>query len=176
MPNFVEMRYEIDEYELAATVETHKNQGHEGVYVDHDITTPSQVDSARNVWVRWVKNASGGALLPGVVCKAVLTSAATSKYHVDVCGASDKPVGVVNRHHLAAGVPDGYYFYMVVEGPTEVIDSGSAVSAGDTIAAAASGDVATASSPPTEFDLGTALEAGAANATFQASINCRGNS
>jgi hypothetical protein len=84
MSNFVEMLYEIDEYELAATVEAQKNQGHEGVYVDHDITTPVLIDSARNVWVRWVKNASGGALLPGVVCKAVLTSAATSKYHVDV--------------------------------------------------------------------------------------------
>lgn len=175
MSNFIEMLYEIAETEAAAITEAQKRQGHEGAYLDHDITTPVLVDSGRNVWVRWVKNASGAALLPGVTCKAVLTSAATSKYHVDVCGATDKPVGVVNRHHLAAGVPDTEYFYMVVEGPTEVIDSGSGVTAGDTIAAAAAGDVATASSPPTEYDLGTCLATGAADATFQASINCRGN-
>jgi len=176
MTNILEMVDEIDAQLSADVVEAQHHEGKEGYFIDFDIASPDTQETARTVFVRLVKNGSGGTLLPGVCLKATTTSAKLHRTSVaGAAGATDKPVGFVNRHISSSGVANGKYFWMVVEGPTEVIDSGSGVTVGDTLATAASGEVATASSPPTEFDFGTALETAVADATFLAAVNCRGN-
>ena len=176
MTNILEMVDEIDAQLSADIVEANHHEGKEGYFIDFDIASPDTQETARTVFVRLVKNGSGGTLLPGVVLKPTTTSAKLFRTSVaGAAGATDKPVGVVNRHISSSGVADTKYFWMVVEGPTEVIDSGSGVTAGDTIKTATGGDVAKNTSTPVEFDLGTALETAAANATFLACVNCRGN-
>jgi hypothetical protein len=175
--NILEMVHEIAATISETEVEKQKIAGKEGIYNDYDIATPDTLDSSRAVFVRLTKNNSGGALLPGIVCKPDTASSLLFKTStLGAAGTADKPIGVVNRHVAAAGVPDDEYFWMVVEGPTEVIDSGSGVTVGDTLATGAAGEVTTNSSTPTEFDIGVATETAAADAVFVASINCRGNS
>lgn len=175
--NILEMVDDIAATMSEATVEAQKTAGKEGIYNDYDIATPDTLETSRAVYVRLTKNASGGALLPGIVCKPDTTSSKLFRTStLGAAAATDKPIGVVNRHIAAAGVPDDEYFWMVIEGPTEVIDAGSGVTAGDTIKTGAAGEVDANSSTPLEFDIGTATETAAADATFVAVINCRGNS
>jgi len=175
--NILEMVDDIAATMSETTVDAQHTAGKEGIYIDFDIASPDTQETARAVYVRLVKNTSGGALLPGIVCKPDTGSSKLFRTAtLGAAAATDKPIGVVNRHIAAAGVPDDEYFWMVVEGPTEVIDSGSGVTAGDTVKTGAAGEVTTNSSTPLEFDIGTATETAAADAVFVASINCRGNS
>jgi hypothetical protein len=175
--NILEMVDDIADTMSETYVEQQKIAGKEGIYIDLDVASPDSPETSRAVHVRLTKNNSGGVLLPGIVCKPDTASAVLFRTStLGAAAATDKPVGVVNRHIPAAGVPDDEYFWMVIEGPTEVIDSGSGVTVGDTLKTGAAGEVTANTSTPLEFDLGTALETAAADATFLASINCRGNS
>lgn len=71
---------------------------------------------------RLVKNSSGFALLPG---RLALFKAGTNRTEVagyaTTTAADGKSVVVVDEWLPAAGVADGDYFWVVVEGPSEVL-------------------------------------------------------
>jgi hypothetical protein len=89
---------------------------------------------------RWVKNNSGGALLPGEI---VTCQAGYQGQYVDAkCGAAGVGAGVVDPYLPSAGVADGYHFWMVIEGPVSVLHAGNdAIGSGDLLVTAASGRV-----------------------------------
>ncbi|MAH50419.1 hypothetical protein CMI37_31650 [Candidatus Pacearchaeota archaeon] len=137
--------------------------------VDFSVSGVKTRNSNNKVTCRLVKNSSGGALLPSVV---VEYKAGAVFQEVDAAaGATAHPAGVVDEYLPAAGVPDGSWFWIVVHGPTKAIDSGSGITAEVPVATAASGYIADASSPPTEYDLGFALAEISATETGRIFVN-----
>lgn len=105
---------------------------------------PITADPAgRKVWVRVVRNRSAINLLPRrVVRHAIGTPAVGTGLGTGVDGyvyqVTDYPAGVVDEFLPAAGVPPGDLFYVVTNGPTQVISAttGSiSIAAGAQIAA-----------------------------------------
>ena len=93
------------------------------------------------VYGMYVKNSSGGALLPG---SSVTFAAAGVGTVIDSAGGAGPIAGFVDGLLPAAGVPDGRCFMILQWGRAYVIGAG-ALSAGDRIEAAASGKVTTLS-------------------------------
>lgn len=139
---------------LGVTVKTYEAENGDGstvigtrkVFRDENPTTGA-LNSNRTVECIAVKNASGGALLPGQVVrfKAAATSGQFSGGilgEVDATAtASDVLLGIVDEYLPAAGVADKEVFWVVVRGPSTVTKTATSVSAG-----AAYGPSATAGS------------------------------
>ena len=116
-----------------------------------------------------VKNTDATALLPSLL---VTYEAGSFGLEVDdYAAATDQPAGMVDEYLPAAGVPAGSWFWIVQKGPTKGTDSGSGLTADTIIAAAASGEVADASSPPTDNDVGRAMGTVAADAVGRVFLN-----
>lgn len=86
--------------------------------IDYSSTADSLTPrlSGHLVKCRLVKNSSGIALLPG---RLAVFKAGTNQTEVDgYCATTGKsPVVGVDEYLPAAGVPDGSYFWVVVDGP-----------------------------------------------------------
>ncbi len=128
-----------------------------------DSTGVKTKNTNSTVRCRLVRNVSGGTLAP-----ALLVDYKTGSFLTEVdslSGTTSYPAGMVDEFVPSAGVPDDDYFWIVVDGPTKGTDSGSGCTARTPVAAAASGEIADASSPPTDNDVGLADAAIAADAT-----------
>lgn len=128
----------------------------------------------------WVKNNSGGALLPGEI--AAWDTSYVGTYVGAKCGAAAVGAGVVDPNLPAAGVADGYHFWLIYEGPVNVLHAGNdAIGAGDLLVTAASGRVdkydgtATAATEPNSL-FGRAMEnpADTAAVSFRALVKFPG--
>ncbi len=118
---------------------------------------------------RLVKNTDATALLPSLL---VTYEAGSFGLEVDdYAGTGDQPAGMVDEYLPAAGVPSGSWFWIVQKGPTTGTDSGSGLTADTIVAAAALGEVADASSPPTDNDIGRAMASAIADATCRIFMN-----
>lgn len=111
---------------------------------------------------RWVKNNSGVALLPGEI--VTYQSGYAGQYVDAKCGAAEPGVGVVDPYLPAAGVADGYHFWIIMEGPCSVLHAGNdTIGADDLLVTAAAGRVdkydgtATAATEPNSL-FGRAME------------------
>jgi hypothetical protein len=102
------------------------------------------------VHCRWVKNVSGGVLLPGAMVKYLATE--YGEHITAEAGAGDIANGVVDEYLPAAGVADNKSFWIVQRGPTKVI-GGAVVAAGVSFVPGSSGEAAAFSTS------GDALEA-----------------
>lgn len=78
--------------------------------------------TGHRVRCRLVKNSSGIALLPG---RVAVFKAGTSQTEVDgmVATTGKSPAGVIDEYLPSAGVPDGSYFWLVMEGPCSPLTS-----------------------------------------------------
>lgn len=89
--------------------------------LDHSLAVPTH-RTHHQVECRLVKNSSGIALLPK---RLVTFKAGTNRTEVDgyatTTAADGKSVVVVDEWLPAAGVPANSYFWVVIEGPTEVL-------------------------------------------------------
>lgn len=94
--------------------------GAEWYYEDLDYSSSSTGITTRltghKVRCRLVKNSSGIALLPG---RLAVFKSGTNMTEVDgyVATTGKSPCGVVDEYLPSAGVPDGSYFLLVLEGP-----------------------------------------------------------
>ncbi len=130
-------------------VANHKIAGQVGVYIDED---------GQELVMRVVKNNSGGALLPRKLVKYDADYIGTQ---VDgVSTATARPVGAVDQDLPAAGVADGDWFLIAIEGRHDTI-SGAAITVGDNLVSDAAGASKTAGSTPTYFNVGRAEEVAA---------------
>lgn len=145
-------------------------------FPDVDFTASSLVKPQNTntmVTCRLVKNSAGAALTPRQVVKYSTTAWGTEV--LTVAGAGEVADGVVDEYLPSAGVADGDYFWIVVKGYTELIQStNSGISVGDFVKTAASGkvieDVAT---PITNAGFGRAIETttNSGDVTFRAFVN-----
>lgn len=96
-------------------------EGKEWVFEDYSPTTGLS-RSGRNVRCRLVRNNSGIALLPRRCVQFDTTTA--GKYGSSVTGYANttaQDCAVVDEYLPSAGAPNGALFWVVVEGPTEVL-------------------------------------------------------
>ena len=125
------------------------------------------------VLCEYVKNNSGGALLPGQL--VYYEDGYCGKYVKGVATATQLADGVVDEYLPAAGVADGKHFWIVKRGYTKLINSSAtAIDQGDWLKTAAAGEVAEDSGTPvTNFCVGRAAEIVAAteNLKFRAKVN-----
>lgn len=97
--------------------------------------------SQKTVKCRLVKNDSGGTLTPKNCVKWSTTAGEFNKYIGAVCGDGDPPAGVVDEY-VVSTVPDGALFWIVTDGPTDVLGSSdAAISVGAKLTTDASGQV-----------------------------------
>lgn len=140
---------------------------------------PRAIASNMLVHARWVKNETGGALLPGNVCtwdtgstygpgKAVIAEATSG---------TNTGIGVVDPHLPAAGVADNDHFWLIERGPCQFRSTtGTAVAIDDTLATGATGrvtvyDETTATAAGNRDRCGKALEAVGAGAASDTLFN-----
>ena len=123
--------------------------GVEKVFKDVDPDDPMTLRSQRSVKARRVLNDSGVTLN---ACEVVKYKAAGWGTTIGaVCAAGDKPAGVVDEFIGANGVPDGSYFWMVYEGPTELINSDTdTVSEGEVLVTDDDGEVKPQTAAPAD--------------------------
>lgn len=77
-------------------------------------------------------------------------------------GATDKVAGIVCRHYGSQTIAQNRWYWLAVKG-VHPVTSQSSYSAGDTLApTATAGKVDAATSPPTDYDFATAIEAASA--------------
>ncbi len=106
--------------------------------IDYSATGVPANRSGRLVTAIWVKNRSGSTLTKRQCLK---WKTGYVKTGVDVAGDAAAACGVVDPF-LTATVADGDYFWMIVEGPCELIsDGGSTLADTDIVVTAASGKV-----------------------------------
>lgn len=106
--------------------------------IDYSATGVAAVRSGAIVRAMWVKNLSGSTLTKRQCLK---WKTAYVKTGVDVAGDNDTPCGVVDPF-LSTTVAANAYFWMIVEGPCELIsDGGSTLADTDIVVCAASGKV-----------------------------------
>lgn len=98
-------------------------EGQKCAFLDTDPANPKVPRSAKTVHAVRVKNSSGGALLPGYSVKWAAGYHGTRTDNVTATG--DKSAGFVDDHVPAAGVPDGYYYWLIVNGPCNMVTDGS---------------------------------------------------
>lgn len=122
------------------------------LFDNRDYTNPqlAPLRDGGEVECTFVKNASGGALLPGLGIKFAV--AADTDFGVNIAGttgAGDIPDGIVDEFLPAAGVANGDYFLMVTKGPVKVQSDGTGtISRGAVIVTAASGQFVTQTAAP----------------------------
>jgi hypothetical protein len=98
--------------------------------------------TGRQIRVKVAQNLSGAALLPGHIARY---KAGTAPTECVVDGywsvAGDFAAGVIDEFLPAAGVPNGDFFFLVIDGPTSVIGVASmtAVNPGDRLELAPAG-------------------------------------
>lgn len=117
--------------------------GSQGRFNDIDYSSTQAVKprlSAIPIEAVWVKNESGGALLPCEIPIWKTTGVGTS---VGVKTSALSPgAGVVDPYLPAAGVANGEHFWLIRKGPAKVIQYGSAAwDAGDPLITGADGRV-----------------------------------
>lgn len=112
--------------------------------------------SGRPIRVRVVKNTSGAALLPKLVVKHALAKPLLGLVDGVATGAVGELIaGIVDEFLPPAGVPNGDYFYVVVEGPsvaTTVAASLTNLAVGDRIEVGTGGKVNKFAASPTATD------------------------
>ena len=113
---------------------------------------PDVIRDQRDVLMQLVRNGSGGALLPGqiVAYKTLLSGGTVTN---PAAAATARGDGVVDHYLPAAGVADGRCFWMVVDGPTKLLnDAAGAITEFDALVVSASvaGCVRTQTAAPTQ--------------------------
>lgn len=78
-------------------------------------------NSGRAIRVRCVQNVSGQNLLPGRIVRYKVTKPLETQVDGYVFQAADEIAGVVDEYLPAAGVANNDFFYIIVDGPTQVI-------------------------------------------------------
>lgn len=114
-----------------ATVPSGRNTdvyGKLGIFANIAALTDRAPRDQRNVWMRFVKNDSGGALLPGQTL-AWKTGYAGLRVTNPAATAGVLICGIVDHLLAAAGVADGEAFLMTVLGPTKMLLDNNATSA-----------------------------------------------
>lgn len=88
--------------------------------------------SGRAVHVKVVRNVSGQNLKPGRIARISAASTNPGPFGTAVDGYTvvpgDTPAGVVDEYLPAAGVPNNDLFYIVVSGPTQIIQGATTAS------------------------------------------------
>lgn len=109
---------------------------------DYDSTGVMPLNTGMNKRCRWVKNGeASSAITPRAVVKWDSGSAEPGTTVV-LCGDNAIPCGVANEFLPSAGAAAGQGFFMVEEGPTELItDGGSTLATTDVVVSAASAKV-----------------------------------
>lgn len=173
-------------YDLGQTAVSGENThllGRVAYFDDIDRQSTSQVPgptTGMRVKAVWVKNTKATALLPGEIARweAGYVGTRTDEYN----GVAAPGAGVVDHNLPAAGVAAGYHYWLIQEGPTELIHAGNdTLTTGSLLVTAAAGRVDlysasdTASSESTSL-IGRALEnpADVAGTVFRAYVNFRG--
>jgi len=133
-------------------------EGYRGLFTDYASKSYGAVAQLTGGTVEaiWVKNESGGVLLPGActtwnianVGKGVAASPASGK----------TIIGVVDPYIPAAGVADDDHFWLVVKGPAKIISNGAGIlTNGDYVSNAGSGKVVEVDLTSTSLELAGAL-------------------
>lgn len=148
-------------------------EGKEWMFEDINVNAASNnyqtTRSGKPVHCRCVRNKSGGALLGGRMAKYKLDGATEDIYGGQVSGYADtvgQVGGTIDEYLPAAGVPDNYLFWLVIEGPTTWTTAG----AGDTNISLGAGVIP--STNGTVIDQDVTVAAGAA--TFNQIQGCFG--
>lgn len=119
------------------------------VFKDIDPAAPMVVRSGDDVSMRWVMNNSGTTLARRT-CVKFKTGYFGTRIG-DVCGSLDIADGVVDEFIPSAGVPDGYGFWMVEEGPCQFNSTGGgSLAEGDVLVTGAAGEVAKQTAAPSD--------------------------
>jgi hypothetical protein len=140
------MHDSISNYEIKAigpSGELTHLYGQEKVFqdLDYSVTTPKRVLSGQPKRCVWVKNGHSSAITPRQVLKWDSGTDEVGKVVVPA-GDDDKPCGVANEFMVSAGAAAGEGFFMVIEGPTQLIsDGGSTLAVTDVVVTAASAKV-----------------------------------
>lgn len=119
--------------------------GQEKVFLDLDYSATTgqfkQQLSGHPIRAKLVKNTAGTALAAGAAVKWDTTNGVGTC--VVAAGDEEKLAGFVNAYVGSAGVPDGYSFWIVTEGPTKVAYGSGTVTAGVRLTSAATARVKT---------------------------------
>lgn len=140
------MHDSISNYELGdigAAGELSNLLGTEKVFPDLDYSqsAPRPYKTGQPKRCVWVKNGDSGAITPRKVLK---WDTGTNEVGTTVvpAGDGDQPCGVANEAMPAAGATAGQGFYMVIEGPAELISDGaSTLAVTDVVVTAADGEI-----------------------------------
>jgi len=136
--------------------------------VDYNSSAPIKpLKSSNRVHAVWVKNATGGAIKAGqpVKCSVCRTTVGALAGNAEVVDGIADPF-------VTSDIADGEKFFIIVQGPTQVLTGGS-FSANDALKSNASNKAATATAG-TVTNFGRALEAsGAADLLKRAYVHCR---
>ena len=106
---------------------------------DKDHRDPDDVlpGSGMNIRAVYVKNDSGGALAPGL--GATYKAGSTGKLVGALSGANAICHGIIDPY-LTASVPNGSYFWLIIEGPVNYVTAGTGgLTAGALLQTGASG-------------------------------------
>lgn len=118
--------------------------GYRGTFndFDYDGTGAIQQVSGMTIVAVWVKNGSGAALLPGEIATWGTTSGDAGTIVGAKAAALSVAAGVVDPFLPAAGVAANKHFWLVVQGPTQVIHAGNdTITAGESLVVATNGRV-----------------------------------
>ena len=126
--------------ETAVSGELEHLLGQKAVFSDLNYASTSQIKpelSQIEIEAVWVKNRSGGALLPRAIVKWHASYPGTGSDVVTT--TNDVAAGVVDPYLPAAGVPNNDHFWLIRRGPAKIDSDGAAISAGVLVQTAVTG-------------------------------------
>lgn len=133
--------YQIDD--IGASGELTNLYGQQKDFPDQDYSVRDgrRTYSGNSVKCVWVKNGDASAITRRLVLKWDSGTDEVGRVVVPA-GDGDQPCGVANPYMLTAGAAAGEGFFMIVEGPGQLIsDGGSTLAVTDVVVTAASGKV-----------------------------------
>ena len=126
--------------ETAVSGELEHLLGQKAIFNDLDYSSTSQIKpdlSQIEIEAVWVKNRSGGALLPRAIVKWHTSYPGTGI--VDETTTNDVAAGVVDPYLPAAGVANNDHFWLIRKGPAKIDSDGAAITTGDLVQTAVTG-------------------------------------
>lgn len=104
---------------------------------DHSLPNSNQLLSGASVWAAYIKNGSGGTLLPGTGVTCLSTS--MGKTIGAKSGADGRVDGVIDSYIRATGLPNGSYGWVIFAGPCKILAGYGGIVQADVVQTAVDG-------------------------------------
>lgn len=104
---------------------------------DYSVSNSNKLLSGAPVWAAYIKNGSGGTLLPGtgVIC----LSTSMGKTIGAKSGADGRVDGVISPYIRSTGLPNGSYGWVVFAGPAKILAGYGGLAQADVVQTAVDG-------------------------------------